>query len=139
MPAYPKPGRHLLLIVALLACLLPAPGIALTDADSNPLQPADTSSPRATLQVFIQTLDNINTQILAVIKSYMASSRLYVSRQESQEIERTGQKLDLVIRTLDLSEIPVALIGQLADPSSSLYFHTLFIFYNKSPTCRIDF
>jgi len=116
MPAYPKPGRHLLLIVALLACLLPAPGIALTDADSNPLQPADTSSPRATLQVFIQTLDNINTQILAVIKSYLASSRLYVSQQESLEIERTGQKLDLVIRTLDLSEIPVALIGQLADP-----------------------
>ena len=89
--------------------------MALADAGSNPLQPANTSSPRATLQGFIETLNDINAQVLAVVKSYLASSRLYVSDQEAQEIDRVFRRLKLVRRTLDLSEIPAALADQLAD------------------------
>jgi len=114
MPAYPKPERHLLPIIALLASLLSAPGLAFSDTGSNPLQPADTSSPRATLQGFIETLNDINAQILVVVKSYLASSRLYVSTQESSEIDRITRQQDGVIRTLDLSDTPAALVDQLA-------------------------
>jgi len=89
--------------------------MTLADAGSNPLQPADTSSPRATLQGFIETLNDINAQVLVVVKSYLASSRLYVSGQEAQEIDRVFRRLKLVRRTLDLSEIPAALADQLAD------------------------
>ena len=89
--------------------------MALADAGSNPLQPADTSSPRATLQGFIETLNDINAQVLAVVKSYLASSQIYVSAQEAQEIDRVFRRLKLVRRTLDLSEIPAALADQLGD------------------------
>ncbi len=99
----------------MLASLLSGSGIAFADAGSNPLQPADTSSPRATLQGFIETLNDINAQVLAVVKSYLASPRLYVSDQEAQEIDRVTRRLERVRRTLDLSEIPAALADQLAD------------------------
>jgi len=115
MPDYLKPGRHLLLIIVMLAGLLSGSGIAFADADNNPLQPADTSSPRATLQGFIETLNDINAQIVVVIKSYLASSRLYVSKQESREIDRITRQQEGVIRTLDLSDTPAALVDQLAE------------------------
>lgn len=99
----------------MLAGLLSAPGTALADVGSNPLQPADTSSPRATLQGFIETLNDINAQVLAIVESYLASSRLYVSAQEAREIDRVTQQLKLVRRTLNLSEIPAALVEQLSD------------------------
>jgi len=89
--------------------------MAFANAGNNPLQPADTSSPRATLQGFIETLNDINAQIVAVIKSYLASPRLYVSAQEAQEIDRVTRRLELVRRTLDLSETPAALVDQVAD------------------------
>ncbi|NHZ69994.1 MAG: mechanosensitive ion channel [Thermotogales bacterium] len=114
MPEDLKPGRHLLLIIVVLAGLLSGPGIALADAGSNPLQPADTSSPRATLQGFIETLDDLNAQIIAIIKSYLASPRLYVSKQEAKEIERVNRQLEIVVRTLNLSETPSALVNQLS-------------------------
>ncbi len=112
---YLKPGRHLFLIIVMLASLLSGSGIAFADTGSNPLQPADTSSPRATLQGFIETLNDINAQIVVVIKSYLASSRLYVSKQESREIDRITRQQEGVIRTLDLSDTPAALVDQLAE------------------------
>ena len=99
----------------MLAGMLSGSGSVLADARTNPLQPADTSSPRATLQGFIETLNDINAETLAVIKSYLASSRLYVSERESEEIDRITRQLELVIRTLDLSEMPAALVDQLAE------------------------
>jgi MscS family membrane protein len=115
MPEYLKTKRNLFLIIVMLVSLLSGSGIAFANTGNNPLQPADTSSPRATLQGFIETLNDINAQILAVVKSYLASSRLYVSAQEAQEIERFTRQLELVRRTLDLSETPAALVDQLAD------------------------
>jgi MscS family membrane protein len=99
----------------MLAGMLSGSGLVLADARTNPLEPADTSSPRATLQGFIETLNDTNAQILEVVQSYLSSSRLYVSRQESEEIDRVHQQLELVRRTLDLSQMPAALVKQLAD------------------------
>jgi MscS family membrane protein len=114
MSIYSEPKRNLFLIIVMLASLLSGSGIALADASANPLQPADTSSPRATLQGFIETLDDLNAQIIAIIKSYLASPRLYVSEQEAEEIERVNRQLEIVVRTLDLSETPSALVDQLS-------------------------
>ncbi len=110
-----RPGRHLLLIIVLLASLLSGSGIAFADVDSNPLSPTDTSSPRATLQGFIETLDDFNAHILTVVKSYLASSRLFVSQQEIEEIDRIHLQMELVVRLLDLSETPAALVDQLSE------------------------
>ena len=114
MPENPASARQLLLIPVLLLSLLPGVGLALDGAD-NPLQPARTGSPRATLQSFIGTLSDIHAQIQAVVKSYLLSSRLYVSDREAEEIERATGRLERVRRTLDLSGIPAALADQLAD------------------------
>jgi len=114
MPENPASARQLLLIPVLLLSLLPGVGLALDGAD-NPLQPARTGSPRATLQGFIGTLSDIHAQIQAVVKSYLSSSRLYVSDREAEEIERATGRLERVRRTLDLSGIPAALADQLAD------------------------
>jgi len=115
MRRFLKRGRKISLIIIMLAGMLSGSGSVLADARTNPLQPADTSSPRATLQGFIETLNDINAETLAVIKSYLASSRLYVSERESEEIDRITRQLELVIRTLDLSEMPAALVDQLAE------------------------
>ncbi len=115
MYGHSQPGRKITLIIVMLAGMLSGSGIVLADVLKNPLQPADTSSPRATLQGFIETLNDINAQTLAIVKSYLASSRLYVSAQESEEIDRVHQQLGLVSRTLDLSETPAALVSQLTE------------------------
>ena len=115
MYGYLKTGRKLTLMIVMLAGMLSGTGSVLADVFTNPLQPADTSSPRATLQGFIETLNEINAQTLAIIKSYLASSRLYVSAQESEEIDRVHQQLGFVSRTLDLSETPAALVSQLTE------------------------
>lgn len=115
MPAYLHPGKNLLLILLVSTSLLSAPDPALAGSSDNPLQPANTSSPRATLRGFIETLDDIHAEIQAVIRSYLSSSRLYVSDREARQIAHAEQRLDLVRRTLDLSEVPAALADQLAD------------------------
>src|SRR5271156_2534747 len=78
---------------------------AATSADINPLRPADTSSPRATLQGFVETMDEIYLGMTEVIKSYAASNRLYLSPQERRNqlaILPNGFK---AARALDTSQI----------------------------------
>jgi MscS family membrane protein len=48
-------------------------------ADPNPLSPADTSSPRATLQGFIGTVDDIYAAMTAVFQEYAESNQLYMT------------------------------------------------------------
>jgi MscS family membrane protein len=78
-----KPAVHFAncLAAAILILLFGFSNVAKT-ADVNPLRPADTSSPRATLQGFVKTIDEIYLQITDVLKSYTASTRLYLSPEE---------------------------------------------------------
>ncbi len=115
MSRYQEAGRQLsLLIVLLFASLLSGSGMAFADTGANPLQAADTRSPRTTLQSFIGTLDDTYAQVRVVAKSYLASSRLYLSKEEGREIDRLLKQLVRATRTLDMSDTPAALVDQIA-------------------------
>jgi MscS family membrane protein len=114
MAVQPESRRPLALILALLILLLSPPGGALAAEASNPLSPADTSSPRATLKGLVETLNEGHEQLTGIVTSYFSSSRLYLSATERAEVDRVLAKVELARRTLDLSELPAALSGSLS-------------------------
>jgi MscS family membrane protein len=67
--------------MALLLCWTRA---AVADSD-HPLRPPDTSSPRATLQGFIETTDDVYRRMATVLESYARSGRLFPSPEERRE------------------------------------------------------
>ncbi len=99
---------------ALLAILLGLAPAAAQTADYNPLRPPDTSSPRATLQGFIELTDHIYRSVAGAFKSYLASDRLYLAAEE-REKHRTGYlHASDAIRYLDVSDIPPVLLDTVA-------------------------
>jgi MscS family membrane protein len=77
-------------------------------ADPNPLSPADTSSPRATLQGFIGTVDDIYTGMTAVFQEYADSNQLYMTAEERRkqtEIRRRGSKASRFLDTSGISPV----------------------------------
>ena len=90
---------------AVLVGLILGFSYAAKSAELNSLRPADTSSPRATLQGFVQTMDEIYLGMVEVLKSYAASNRLYLSPEERRNqlaILSSGLK---AARALDTSQI----------------------------------
>ena len=71
-------------LIALLLCTL----CAAHAADIHPLRPTDTSSPRATLQGFVETTDDIYRRFAAVLEDYSNSDRLFLSRDEHRKHRR---------------------------------------------------
>ena len=112
--AQPQLQRRLVSILASLVLLLSCAGMThAADAD-NPLAPADTSSPRATLGDFLATMNRGHALLMEIVKSYMSSSRLYLSEQERVEVDRILGKLEIAKRTMNLSELPAALAETLS-------------------------
>ena len=109
-----KPRRILTLIYAVLALSLWHPGGVLAADADNPLSTADTSSPRETLRGFVETLNQGHAQVKEIIKSYLGSSRLYLSAGERTEVDHVHERIELARRTLNLSELPAALSGSLS-------------------------
>jgi MscS family membrane protein len=107
--------RILTLGFAALMLLLSHMGGALAADAGNPLTPADTSSPRATLRGFVETLNRGHAQITEIVKSYLSSSRLYLSAAERMELDSILEQLELARRTLNLSELPAALAESLSN------------------------
>ena len=112
--AQPQLQRRLVSILASLVLLLSCAGVTRAADADNPLAPADTSSPRATLGDFLGTMNRGHALLMEIVKSYMGSSRLYLSAEERMEVDRIHGKLDIARRTLDLSELPAALAGTLS-------------------------
>jgi MscS family membrane protein len=78
-------------------------------AEVNPLRPVDTSSPRATLQGFVVTMDEIFAGMKDILQEYAASQRLYLTpdeRRKQVEMLSTAVK---AIKVLDLSDVPPVL------------------------------
>ena len=78
-------------------------------AEVNPLRPVDTSSPRATLQGFVGTMDEIYRAMKDILQEYAASQRLYLTpdeRRKQVEMLSTAVK---AIKVLDLSDVPPVL------------------------------
>jgi len=114
MAVQPAPRRILTLAVTLFVLLLAHPAGALEDDAANPLTPADTSSPRATLRGFVTALNQGHAQVTEIVSSYLNSPRLYLTAAERTAVDRVMEKVELARRTLDLSEVPAALAGSIS-------------------------
>ena len=91
--------RYLVLSIAIL---FSSPVAA---ADVNPLRPADTSGPRATLQGFFETIDAAYGRSSEALDSYAASGRLYLSPEEREGQIAALTNASKAVRFLDTSRI----------------------------------
>ena len=74
-------------------------------ADNHPLRPTDTSSPRATLQDFVETTDDVYRRLREVLEEYGTSDRLYLSHEEQQKQISALREAPKIGRFLDVSGI----------------------------------
>jgi len=72
-------GRAICMGLVVLASLLLGFAYVADAAGVNPLEPADTSSPRASLQGFIESFDDIYLGMKDVLEEYSRSDRLYLT------------------------------------------------------------
>jgi MscS family membrane protein len=89
----------------LIAFLLGTASVA-NAADDNPLRPPDTSSPRATLQGFIATVDDVYSRMNNVLGAYVDSGRLYFTAEEERQRRAAREEAPSAFRYLDLSHVP---------------------------------
>ena len=92
--------------LVLLICSAVALANAASSAEVNPLRAADTSSPRAELQDFVATMDDIYRGMKDVINDYSVSERLYLTADQRRRQFEALSKAPKAIRILDLSDIP---------------------------------
>jgi MscS family membrane protein len=78
-------------------------------ADVNPLRPIDTSSPRATLQDFVVTMDGAYRGMKEIMQGYAASHRLYPTADERHRRVELLSAAAKATKVLDLSDIPPVL------------------------------
>ena len=74
----------------------------------SPLAPPDTSSPRATLQSFLDNVREAHDVLMPAYASYLAAPGLFPPETAREEEARAKELLKRAVRTLDLSEIPPA-------------------------------
>ena len=92
--------------LVVLASLLLGFAYVADAAGVNPLEPADTSSPRASLQGFIESFDDIYLGMKDVLEEYSRSDRLYLTPTEQKKHLAALRNAPKVIRFLDVSQIP---------------------------------
>lgn len=101
----PKPCLAVLLLT--WWGLQPGPAAAAANAET-PLTPIDTSSPRATLQGFLDFINRGFEVRERLLRSYLASSKLYLPPEYAEPMRWARDRLEGTLRTLDLSELPPA-------------------------------
>src|SRR5271157_6181113 len=89
-------------IVLLIASIFVFSNVANT-AEVYPLRPVDTSSPRATLQGFIGTVDEIYRGFRDILQEYADSQQLYLTADERRKQFEALSKAAKAIKVLDLS------------------------------------
>jgi len=103
-----------------LLLLIMSPGILLAAttisfADEQPLlKTINTKSPRDTLKSFLDTAHQAYATAYAVRNSYFRSSRLYLSDSEKQKLDSAFALVEHAKRTLNLSEVPEAIVDKVA-------------------------
>jgi MscS family membrane protein len=104
-------ARRRLLPWLLTLSLLQASNWAGAD-EKNPLEPIDTSSPRATLQGYLQFMNEAYSMAAGLVQSYLSSSRLFLSAEEIESIREGIHRQRAAQRVLDTSALPPALVDE---------------------------
>jgi MscS family membrane protein len=92
--------------VLALAVGLGSPGLAVSAApDVYPLEPPDTSSPRATLQSFVENMRAASEAFASLMTVYRQEPGLYFSAQARVHHDRLRTFLERAVRCLDLTEV----------------------------------
>ena len=95
-----------LLIASLAGALL---ANAVLAAQPEPLRPVDTSSPRATLEGFVTTVDQLYSETRGVLQEYEASQRLFLTTAERRSQFEALSLAPKAIKVLDMSDVPPVL------------------------------
>jgi MscS family membrane protein len=95
-------------IVAMLIVCLPSGTRA---ADPTPLRVPDTSSPRATLQGFIQTTDDIYVRWAELLTKYWESGELYPTIGQRRLLNDSLGGVPNAVHALDLSKVAPVELG----------------------------
>lgn len=77
-------------------------------SELNPLSPIDTSSPRATLQGFVETMNEGYETGYGRVRTYLDSGHLFFSQDDIGAFHRALSLGNSAQRTIDLSALPVA-------------------------------
>src|SRR3954453_13879393 len=106
-----KPVGHQMryMVAAVLISLLFWCPSTTRASDLKPLSVADMSSPRATLQSFLETSDDILVRWAALLKSLRDSGRLFPTPEERETMRGILQIAPKAIRALNVSQIPPVL------------------------------
>jgi MscS family membrane protein len=80
--------------------------------EENPLRPIDTSSPRATLQGFLEFMNKGFGTGVGLVDSYLASSNPYLTPEQMAAIHDAIHLQESAQRSLDLSELPPAIVHE---------------------------
>lgn len=99
--------------IVFVLCVLPLWLIpAMAAVNNNPLKPIDTSSPRTTLQGFIEFTNKGYEVGAGLITVYLNSSELYLSPEELLSLKNAIHYQKSAERALDLSELPPATVEE---------------------------
>lgn len=102
--------KSCLVTTLIVLCMVALPAHA--GVNTNPLKPIDTSSPRATLQGFIEFTNKAYNKGVGSLNDYMASSELYLSAEAMATVKESLGYQKSAERALDLSELAPATIDE---------------------------
>ena len=106
----PKPCFVVVLLALWVFQLWAMPANAA--GEENPLRPIDTSSPRATLQGFLEFMNEGFGKGVGLVDSYLASSNPYLTPEQMAAIHDSIHLQESAQRSLDLSELPPAIVHE---------------------------
>ena len=104
-------NRALVCVSAIVAMLLVCLSPGARAADASPLRVPDTSSPRATLQGFIQTTDDIYLRWADLLTKYAESGELFPTAAQRRVQSETLGRVPNAVHALDLSEVALVELG----------------------------
>ncbi len=100
---------RLMLLCWMLVLSVYAGSTAAEEFFESPLQPPDTSSPRATLQSFLDNIREAYDVLMPAYAAYRAEPSLFPPESAREAEARAEEMLERAVRTLNLSEVPPAL------------------------------
>ncbi len=106
---HPKPYFVVVLLALWAFQLWSMPARA---GEANPLKPIDTSSPRATLQSFLEFMNESYGKGTGLMESYLASSNTYLTPEQMASIHESRFLQESAQRALDSSELPPAIVHE---------------------------